>query len=80
MFLYFEIFILFFFGIFKLLENMCHATRTVGQTLKEKENYFWCFFTKRGHTVRATGQTQWSERERFYFFWFFIYFFCKFFI
>jgi len=32
---------IFFFCIFELLENMCHTTRAVGQTLKEKENYFW---------------------------------------
>jgi len=38
MFLYFEI--LYFFGIFELLENMCHTTRAARQTLKEKENYF----------------------------------------
>jgi len=37
--LYFENFV--FFGIFELVENMCHTTRAVGQTLKEKENYFW---------------------------------------
>jgi len=34
MFLYFEI--LYFFGIFELLENTCHTTRAVGHTLKEK--------------------------------------------
>jgi len=38
-FLYFEYFI--YFGIFEVLENKCHTTRAVGQTLKEKENYFW---------------------------------------
>jgi len=38
MFLYFEI--LYFFSIFKLLENMCHTTRAVGQTLKGKEIIF----------------------------------------
>jgi len=37
-FLYFENYI-YIFDIFKLLENMCHTTRAVGQTLKEKENY-----------------------------------------
>jgi len=36
--------ILYFFGVFELLENMCHTTRAVGQTLKEKENYFLVFF------------------------------------
>jgi len=56
MFLYFEI--LYFFGIFELLENMCHTTRAARQTLKEKENYFWCFLENKYHTVRATGQTQ----------------------
>jgi len=25
---------------FELLENKCHTMRAVGQTLKEKENYF----------------------------------------
>jgi len=35
--------ILYFFGIFELPENMCHTTRTVGQTLKEKRNYFGIF-------------------------------------
>jgi len=32
-----------FYIFFELLENMCHTTRAVGQTLKEKENYFWYF-------------------------------------
>jgi len=40
-FLYF----VFFLCFFELLENMCHMTRAVGQTLKEKENYF-CYFWK----------------------------------
>jgi len=39
-FLYFKNFI-YFFDIFELLENVCHTTRTVGQTLKEMENYSW---------------------------------------
>jgi len=30
----------YFFGIFELLENMCHTKRVVEQTLKEKEKYF----------------------------------------
>jgi len=38
--------ILYFFGIFELLENMCHTTRAVGQTLKGKKIYFWHFFRK----------------------------------
>jgi len=31
---------------FELLENMCHTTRAVEQTLKEKKkkNYFWYFW------------------------------------
>jgi len=41
MFLYFENFIFFIF--FELLENTCHTTRAVGQTLKGKENYFGIF-------------------------------------
>jgi len=40
-FLYFEI--LYFFDIFELLENACHTTWAVGQTLKEKKKYFWYF-------------------------------------
>jgi len=56
MFLYFEN--LYFFGIFELFENMCHTTRVAGQTLKEKENYFWFFLENKCHTVRVTGQTQ----------------------
>jgi len=40
-FLYFENFL--FFGIFELLENMCHMTQAIRQTLKEKENYFLVF-------------------------------------
>jgi len=32
-----------FFVFVELLENMCHTTQAVGQTLKEKENYFWYF-------------------------------------
>jgi len=35
MFLYFEN--LHFFGIFELLENMCHTTRAVRHTLKGKK-------------------------------------------
>ena len=42
MFLYFENFI-FFLYFFELLENTCHTTRAVEQTLKVKENYFWYF-------------------------------------
>jgi len=62
-----DIFIVLKFYIFLyfLVENTCHTTRTVGQTLKEKENNFGIFENK-CHTVRATGRTQWSERERFY--------------
>jgi len=38
-FLYFENFV--FFGIFfESLENMCHTTRAVGQTLKDKKKVF----------------------------------------
>jgi len=33
-------------------------TRAVGQTQKEKENYFWYFLENKCHTVQATGQTQ----------------------
>jgi len=33
-------------GIFELLENMCHTTRAVGQTPKEKEKYFFFVFLK----------------------------------
>jgi len=42
-FLYFENFVFFLCFFFELLENMCHTTRAVGQTLKETENYFWYF-------------------------------------
>jgi len=38
-FIFFEILYI-FFVFFKLLENMCHTTQTVRQTLKEKEKYF----------------------------------------
>jgi len=34
---------LYFFGFFELLENMCHTTRAVEQTLKEKETIFGIF-------------------------------------
>jgi len=44
-----------FFCIFELQENMCHTTRAVGQTLKEKENYFFVLLDNKCHTVRATG-------------------------
>jgi len=44
MFLYFEI--LYFFGIFELLENMCHTTRVVGQTLQEKKKTIFGIFWK----------------------------------
>jgi len=53
--LYFENFV--FFGIFELLENMCHTTRAIGHTLKGKENYFG-IFENECHAVRATRQTQ----------------------
>jgi len=55
MFLYFEI--LYFFGIFELLENMCHTTRAIGQRLKGKENHFWIIWEK-CHTMQAAGQIQ----------------------
>jgi len=54
-FLYFKFI---FFGIFELLESMCHTTRAVGQTRKEKEKLFLVFFETECHAVRATGQTQ----------------------
>jgi len=69
--------ILYFFVFFELLENTCHTTRAVGQTLKGKENYFW-YFENECHAVRATGQTQKSERGYFSFFRFFFYFFYSF--
>jgi len=62
MFLYFEI--LYIFGVFELLENMCHTTRAIGQTLKKKENYYW-YFENECHTVRATGQTL-KEKDIFF--------------
>jgi len=31
---------LYFFVFLRLFENMCHVTRAVEHTLKEKENYF----------------------------------------
>jgi len=34
-FLYFENFV--FFGVFELLENMCHTTQAVRQTLRERK-------------------------------------------
>jgi len=74
-FLYFEN--LHFCGIFKLLENVCHRMRVVGQTLKEKKNYFWYFLKNKCHTVRATGQTQKSEKEHIYYY-FFYHFFASF--
>jgi len=37
---------------------MCHTTRAVGHTLKEKENYFLVFLENKCHTMRVTGQTQ----------------------
>jgi len=46
-----------FFGVLELFENKCHTMRAIGQTLKEKENYFG-IFENECHTVRATGQTQ----------------------
>ena len=67
-------FCIFFFGIFELLENMCHTKLAVGQTLKEKENYFWYFLENKCHTLRATGQTQQNKREYFYFLDFFSFF------
>jgi len=59
MFLYFEN--LYFFCIFELLENMCHTTRAVEQTLKGKENSFSIFlklFGRKCHTTRAAEQTK----------------------
>jgi len=49
---------LYCFGIFELVENMCHTTRAFGQTLKEKENYFLVFLENKYHMMRTTGQTQ----------------------
>jgi len=44
-----------FFGIFELLENIYHTTRAAGQTLKEKENYFWCFLENKCHASDRTN-------------------------
>ena len=61
MFLYFEI--LYFF---ELLENMCHTTRAVGQTLKEKEKHFWYFLENKCHTVQATEQTLKEKKKNIF--------------
>jgi len=50
--------ILHFLVFFELLEDMCHMTRAVGQTLKEKKKTIFGIFKNECHTVRATGQTQ----------------------
>jgi len=60
MFLYFENLYI-FFCIFELLENMCHTTRAVRQTLKKERNLFLVFlklFGRKCHTTRAAEQTQ----------------------
>jgi len=44
-FLYFENFVL-FWCFFELLENMCHTTQAVGQTLKEKQVWQGCEVSK----------------------------------
>jgi len=47
-----------FLVFFELLENMCHTTRAIGQTLKEKKKTIFGIFENECHMVQATGQTQ----------------------
>jgi len=62
MFLYFQI--LYFFGIFELLKNMCHTTRAVRQTLKGKKIIFELIGKM---SCDASGQTDTiNEREPFF--------------
>jgi len=59
---------------FELLENMCHTTRAVGQTLKEKKKTIFGIFENECHTVQATGQTQKSKKRTFSVFFIFLFF------
>jgi len=72
MFLYFEILYI-FFGVFELLENMCHTTRAVGQTPRGKENYFWYFWKWVSHG--AGDQTNTIKQKKIFSFFIFFYFF-----
>jgi len=57
---------------------MCHATRTAGQTLKEKENYFWCFFQKISVTRCERPDRHNEVKENVFIIFFdFLYFFLQ---
>jgi len=50
------------FFIFDLLENVCRTTRAVGQSLKEKRNYFWCFWKWVSHGASNQTHTKWERK------------------
>jgi len=60
-------------GIFELLENMCHTTRAVGQTLKEKEKYFVVFLKISVTRCGRPDKHNKAKRTFFIFFYFFIF-------
>jgi len=63
--------ILYFFCIFELIENMCHTTRAVERTLKEKENYFSIFSNHLEESVtrrKRPDRHNKNEREPLFYF------------
>ena len=70
--------ILYFLGNFELLENMCHTTRAVGQTLKEKEKYYFLYFWKLVSHGAGDRTNTIKQKEHFSYFYIF-YVFCNFF-
>jgi len=71
-FLYFEN--LYFFCIFELLENMCHTTRAVGQTLKGKENHFLNYLGESVTRHERPDRHNTSERKLFLIFFYILIF------
>jgi len=66
----------------RLFENTCHTTRAVGQTLKEKENYFWYFLKISATRCERSDRHNKVKENIFCFFRFFIFsiFFLQFLI
>ena len=62
-----------FFDIFGLVEDLCHTTRTVGQTLKKgKENFFW--YLKMSVTRCERPDRHNKEKENIFIFLIFLFF------
>jgi len=69
-----------FFGVFESFENRCHTMRAIGQTLKEKENYFSIFSNYLEESVtrrERPDRHNKNEREPFLFFYILIFMIFK---